>query len=198
MTEKEKSTCERCGLEKEIKQYKPNLGKHPGKTVNVCDDCAGKDNKLIAVEEPVEVPDIEPAVPTEKVEDVPIKKFEAVPPEPIQISTPKNAPDVTESPHPMLCVQHGGCQAGEQTNKVCGFTCPKCEEKPVCTEPISREDIRKKLADCEKDADTLKESKQRVLAQAEQVNSKLREVQKMINITNVRIANYRDLLGDKG
>ena len=174
MVEKEKSTCERCGLTQELKQYKPNLGKHPGKTVNVCDDCAGKDNKLIAIEKPVDVPAIEPAVPMEgtpadKVGEVPVKEFKGFEPEPIQIATPKSEPKPETA-----------------------------EPKPLSTEPISREDIRKKLADCEKDANTLRESKQRVLAQAEQVRTKLQEVQNMINVTNVRIANYRDLLGEKG
>ena len=192
MEEKKERTCERCGLEKELKQYKPNLGKHPGKTVNVCGDCAGKDNKLLAIEAPVGVPDIDPAVPAEKtapinivnhepatamatVEKVPIKEFKAVAPEPIQIATPKSEP----KPEPP--------ESGDPV-----------ENKPVCTEPISREEIRKKLTDCEKDADKLRESKQRVLAQAEQVRTKLQEVQKMINVTNVRIANYRDILGEKG
>ncbi len=175
--EKKERACERCGLPKELKQYNPNLGKHPGKTVNVCDDCAGKDNKLIAVVKPEDVPDINPTVPMDKTEKVPVKEFKAVPPEPIQISTPKNAPpaEQTENPDP------------EPT-----------EAKPVCTEPISREEIRSKRDDCEKDADKLRESKQRVLAQAEQVKTKLQEVQGMINVTNVRIANYRDLLGEKG
>ena len=178
MSDETKSTCARCGLTKELKQYKPNLGKHPGKTVNVCGECAGKDNKLIAIEKPVDVPAIEPAVPTDKGEEVPVKEFKAVPPEPIQIATPKNAPPAEEP-------------KSENTN-------PRPADKPLCTEPISREDIRKKLADCEKDADTLRESKQRVLAQAEQVKTKLQEVQNMINVTNVRIANYRDILGEKG
>ena len=183
MADETKKTCERCGEPQELKQYKPNLGKFPGKTVNLCDDCAGKDNKLISTAKPEEVPVIEPAVPeTCAVTEVdpkdpskgnqPVtKKFEAVPPESIQIATPKSESKPESEPK---------------------------EEKPVCTEPISREELRGKLADCEKDAGSLRESKQRILAQAEQVKTKLQEVQNMINVTNVRIANYRDLLGDKG
>ncbi len=181
MSDETKDTCARCGQTKELKQYTPNLGKHPGKTVKVCDECAGRDNKLLAVEKPVDVPAIEPAVPADKAEEVPVKEFKAVPPEPIKISTPKNAPgtDVHDT-YP---------KEGQ----------PKpAEAKALCTEPISREEIRKKLADCERDADKLKESKQGVLAQAEQVKTKLQQVQNMINVTNVRIANYRDLLGEKG
>ena len=33
------STCERCGKEKPVFTYKPNLGKHPGKTVQICEQC---------------------------------------------------------------------------------------------------------------------------------------------------------------
>ena len=171
MPEETKSTCERCGLEKELKQYKPNLGKHPGKTVNCCDECAVKDNKLIAVAKPEDVPVISPAVPMVEIDEDGhvVKEFKAVPPEPIQIATPKSEP----KPEPQ-------------------------EGKPLCTEPIERQEIRDKLTACERDAGNLRESKQKILAQAEQVNTKLQQVQNMINVTNVRIANYRDILGDKG
>lgn len=167
--EETRSPCERCGLTKVLKQYNPNLGKHPGKTVNVCDECAAKDSKLLAIEKPVEVPGIDPAVPTGKVDEVPIKEFKAVEPEPIQIATPKSEP----KPEP-------------------------AETKPLCTEPISREEIRVKLAKEESDLNSVLESRQRLLAQAKQINRQLDQANAVIAIKKGSVAITRDILGEKG
>lgn len=34
-----------------------------------------------------------------------------------------------ETPHPMLCFDHGGSQACEVTNRAHGFNCPRCREQ---------------------------------------------------------------------
>lgn len=39
-----------------------------------------------------------------------------------------------EKPHPMLCFQHGGSGACEDSNRHHGFICPKCEET-LCANP---------------------------------------------------------------
>jgi hypothetical protein len=49
----EKPNCERCGAAKPARTYKPNLGKHPKKTVLLCDECAAKDKDLIPVDNPL-------------------------------------------------------------------------------------------------------------------------------------------------
>lgn len=172
MSDETRSPCERCGLTKVLKTYKPNLGKHPGKVAKVCSDCAATDNKLIAIEEPVDVPAISPAVPVDKTEDVPVKKFEAVPPEPIQIATPKSAP----KPEPEPC----------------------SPPAPMCTEPISREEVRAKLAKEESDLNSVLESRQRLLAQAQKINSQLEQVNQVIAVKKGSVAMTRDILGDKG
>jgi len=160
--------CERCGETKELKKYKPNLGKVPGKELNCCDDCAGKDGKLIALD----VPKIDPAVPDAcavtavdpndplKGNRPVIKKFEGVQNEPIV--TPKSEPKPEPQP-----------------------------AKPVSTEPISREDIRAKLKLHEGDLNKLMESEQRLLAQ-------LQTCRTAINVKKGAVAVTRDILGKKG
>jgi len=52
--------------------------------------------------------------------------------QPVQtIAVPSNGVVGTESPHPMLCVQHGGSEACEAENRKHGFICPKCSTQPV-------------------------------------------------------------------
>ena len=45
-------------------------------------------------------------------------------------AVPSNGVVGTESPHPMLCFQHGGSEACEAENHKHGFTCPKCSNAP--------------------------------------------------------------------
>jgi putative hemolysin len=52
--------------------------------------------------------------------------------QPVQtIAVPSNGVVGTESPHSMLCVQHGGSEACEAENRKHGFICPKCSTQPV-------------------------------------------------------------------
>lgn len=216
MVEEHQKKCARCESNKPAKTYDPRIIGKPNKTVNLCDECAIRDPKAVPIDNVV--PEIEPAVPEEHVEckvtavdpedpskgnrpvdeDFATKEYGPGNPEPISIPTPKSAPDVTEKPHPMLCVQHGGSPTGEQTNKVCGFTCPKCENKPVSTEPIERQGIRDKVAVCEKDLDSLLESRQRILAQFEKVKTQLNQCNAMINARKIEVASYRGILGNEG
>ena len=48
------------------------------------------------------------------------------------LAVPSNGVVGTESPHPMLCFQHGGSEACEAVNRKHGFTCPKCSNIPIC------------------------------------------------------------------
>jgi hypothetical protein len=50
------------------------------------------------------------------------------------LAVPSNGVIGTESPHPMLCFQHGGSEACEAENCKHGFTCPKCSNK--CTRDV--------------------------------------------------------------
>lgn len=87
--------CERCESDKPAKVYDPRTPGHPNKRVNLCDDCAAKDPKVICMSpEVVPTPVIDPAIPEEKEPDIVEFGPATQPiPEPAQsIPTPKNAP----------------------------------------------------------------------------------------------------------
>jgi hypothetical protein len=175
------AVCEQCGEDKPRKEYCPNSGKHPKRRIQICDDCAAKTPGLIPAIQPEDVPTINPAVPAEETETEAvkpqIKEFKSVPPEPIQLATPKSEP----KPEP------------EQTpsEKLTGVP-------DACTEPISREEIRAKLAKEESDLNSALESKQRILAQLRQINGQLEQVNAVIAVKKGSVAMSRDILGEKG
>lgn len=172
-TKEPQGTCSRCGKAAVLTTYKPNLGKHPGKTVDVCEPCASADPKLLR-DVAVEVPAIEPAVPkSEAGKVVPFeetKVFNGTRPEPIKINTPHDAPPVEPQP-----------EAEPE---------PEKEEVPVSTEPVSRDDIRKQLAEHEQAHNKLVESRARLQNQFQQVNA-------LINTRRGAIATLRGLLGNE-
>jgi hypothetical protein len=164
----EQKKCARCESGKPAKTYDPRITGKPNKTVNLCDECAGKDPKAVPIDNVV--PAIEPAVPEtpkepEKPDIVEFATQEHGPmvSEPISIPTPKNAPP----------------------------TEPTAENKPVCTEPIDRQVIRDKIVKHEQQLSKLLESRQRVQAQLMQVNQ-------MIDVQKGAIAISRDILGNEG
>lgn len=60
-------SCERCSGTEDVRQFNPNLGKKPGKVVNLCRPCALKDDGLIPVEgDNLNVPTINPATEVDK------------------------------------------------------------------------------------------------------------------------------------
>jgi len=96
-------------------------------------------------------------------------------PEPISIPTPKSAIPVvgpvepkTENPDP----------------------------EPVSKQAVCRDTIQAKLNKLEKDMDKLMESRQRILAQiGPKLLRQLNQVNSLIEVTKVRIAEVRDILG---
>lgn len=170
----EQRKCSRCESGKPAKTYDPRTPGHLDKTVDLCDDCAAKDPKVVLLDN--EVPKIEPAVPTpanepEKPDIIEFATEEHGPkiPDPISIPTPKSVP-------PTVPV----------------------EEKPVSTEPIARQEIRDKLAKHEEQLNQLLESRQRILAQIPQKSlAQLNQVNTLMDVKKVAIAALRDILGNE-
>lgn len=86
--------CQTCESTEPAKEYNPHTPKHPDKIVILCDKCAEADPRA-TLKTPVEVPEIEPAVPDAEnlVETIKFPPKESGEP---SITTPKNAPPATE------------------------------------------------------------------------------------------------------
>lgn len=171
----EQKKCERCETNNPAKTYDPRTPGHLDKTVNLCDECAAKDPKVVPVDN--KVPDIDPAIP----------------------ATPEE-PDIVE-----FATQDYGPAVSGATDSI-SIPTPKSapstepvKVKPVSTEPIQREDIRDKLAKLEKNMDDLIESRQRILAQiGPKILRQLNQVNSLMDVIKVRIAEVRDILGKEG
>jgi len=169
--------CERCESPEPASTYDPRTPGHPHKRVNLCDVCAGKDDKAVLVGEPTpEVPPLEGdrldnAIAEVKAEDeneIETIEFTPQPPKPIEenIVTPRSKrPKATEN------------------------LAKDVETKPeLPPNPIDRETIEKQLKEDEEAHDKLIESRERLLSQLTTVNQQ-------ILARRGAIARMRELLG---
>lgn len=162
MTEnKENPKCERCG-EVPTKVYNPSTPGFPTKRISLCDKCAAKDDKAILVAGLASTPDVSETVP-----DI----APAVPGDDNVVETkefgPKPAEPNVAPPEPKVPTP--------ETHKDLG--------------PVPPDVLKQKLAQQEKDHDTL-------VGQRQQLQDKLAQINSVIMVKRGAIAQLRDLLGN--
>lgn len=176
----EQKKCARCERGNPAKSYDQRTPGHPEKTVDLCDDCAAKDPKVVLLNN--EVPKIEPAVPAEseteaKSTDDGFATEEHGPKatEPISIPTPKNAP-------PTEPIERGAIRDKlDKSHK-------QLDEAHVSKQRLLAQLEQNKLTDAERNKVT----------RLEQTRNQLSQVNTVINIKSIEIASYRGILGDEG
>jgi len=166
----EQLKCDRCDSDKPALIYDPRTPGHPNKRVNLCDECAVKDNKAVLVGGP--------GVPPEVTKD-----YEAtIGPEPIlddvnEIETIKFEPKTPEAIEERIVTPKSKLKSSENL------------AENVETKPIDRVDIENKIKKHEKDLDTL-------LAKRREIQGQLEQVSAVIAVTKGAVAGLRDLLGN--